>query len=297
MQTGTIGTGRQIGIIGTGLMGYPIAQRYLSSEIRVNAFNRTGKKAATLSNEGAYVTDSPAVVLQRSIVTLVMLSDAAAIRQVLLEDEENRQALKGNTIIQMGTIAPHESIQMGGEIIAAGGHYLEAPVLGSIPQVQQGELIIMVGSTEAQFQQWSTVLSHLGQHIHHIGPVGKAAVLKLALNQLIISLTIAFGSSLALVRQHDLEIETFMEIVRGSALYAPTFDKKLQRMLDSNYDNPNFPVKHLLKDARLFAAEAERLGVSRDSIQAACTVLEATIAAGRGEQDYSALYTALHPLA
>ena len=101
-----------------------------------------------------------------------------------------------------------------------------------------------------------------------MGPVGTAATAKLAMNQLIGSLTAAFSMSLGLVQKEDLDIEKFMSIVRESALYAPTFDKKLTRMRDRNFSNPNFPTKHLLKDMNLFAQAAQDRGI------------DATVAAG-----------------
>jgi 3-hydroxyisobutyrate dehydrogenase len=283
---------KKIGIIGTGLMGYAMAERLLDNYVDVSVFNRTTQRADQLSLRGAYVTNTHVAVMERSNGTILMLSDAQAIRDILF-DAEKRAYVKGHTLIQMGTIAPEESIQIGAEIESLGGTYFEAPVLGSVPEVRAGELTIMVGSTEAQYALWSWVFDLLGKNIYHIGSVGKAAALKLALNQMIAALTIGFGTSLALVQQHGVDVDKFMDIVRSSALYAPTFDKKLQRMLTNTYDNPNFSVKNLLKDTRLFAAEAEKLGVHPASIQAACRLLEATMEAGLADQDYSALFNVI----
>ena len=87
----------------------------------------------------------------------------------------------------------------------------------------------------------------------HIGPVGSAAAIRLAMNQLICSLTTSFALSLGLIIREGIDIDIFMKILRDSALYAPTFDKKLQRMLERNYENPNFPAKHLLKDTNILS--------------------------------------------
>jgi 3-hydroxyisobutyrate dehydrogenase len=86
-----------------------------------------------------------------------------------------------------------------------------------------------------------------------------------------------------------------MEIVRNSALYAPTFDKKLDRMRDRNFANPNFPTKHLLKDMRLFSQAAEAAGLSPTLTDCVAQVAEAAIAQGLADQDYSALYAAVNP--
>ena len=223
-----------------------------------------------------------------------MVADAAAIAAILA-DPDIPAALSDRTLIQMGTIAPAESRDFLAQVTAAGGHYLEAPVLGSIPQAQNGSLIVMVGSTPAQFAQWQPVLQCVGESVVAIGPVGAGAALKLALNQLIGSLTTAFALSLALVQREQIPVDTFMDIVRHSALYAPTFDKKLDRMCDRNFDQPNFPTKHLLKDMRLFAQAATTAGLSPDLAETVATVVERAITQGLAEQDYSALYEVVNP--
>jgi len=85
-------------------------------------------------------------------------------------------------------------------------------------------------------------------------------------------------------------VETFMSVLRESALYAPTFDKKLKRMVRHNYSNPNFPTKHLLKDTRLFLEAAKTEGLTVSSLQGMETILEAALELGLGDEDYSALY-------
>lgn len=152
----------------------------------------------------------------------------------------------------------------------------------------------MVGSTEAQFKQWFHVLQPLGEP-KYIGEVGSASALKLALNQLIASLTTAFALSLNFVQGQGVDIELFMEILRKSALYAPTFDKKLQRMLEENYQNPNFPTKHLLKDTNLFLQEAKSMGLNVSSLEGVRAILEATQKLGKLDDDYSALFTTIKP--
>lgn len=86
----------------------------------------------------------------------------------------------------------------------------------------------------------------------------------------------------------------FMQILRDSALYAPTFDKKLQRMLDRNYSNPNFPTKHLMKDTDLFITEAKSAGINVSSIEGVGRILEMAVKMS-SEDDYSSLFSAVNP--
>lgn len=273
-------------------MGQPMAQRLVESGFSVTAYNRTPAKLEPLQSALVRIAATPREVLEASDCTILMLTDAAAIRSLLLSPQ-TQPALVGHTIVQMGTIASTHSQTLRDEIVAAGGEYLEATVLGSIPEAKTGTLIVMVGSTPAQFDRWRDVLKALGREPLRVGEVGSAAALKLAMNQLIGSLTSAFALSLALVRRQGLDVEDFMKIVRQSALYAPTFDKKLQRMLEDNYANPNFPVKHLLKDTHLFLEEAQTLGLDASVVEGVSQILQRTVALGLADEDYCALYRAI----
>ncbi|MEQ9622562.1 NAD(P)-dependent oxidoreductase [Coleofasciculus chthonoplastes] len=278
----------KVGFLGTGLMGQPMAQRLLDGEIPVVAYNRTSSKLEPLRNAGAETTDSAADAIAAADCVILMLADANAIRQVALSDS-CQEALKGRTVIQMGTISPRESQDIQNQIVAVGGEYLEAPVLGSIPQVKDGKLQVMVGASEQQFQKWQELLKNFGEPLL-MGPVGTAAATKLALNQLIAALTAGFALSLGFVQRQGVDVDKFMELLRDSALYAPTFDKKLNRMQDSNFADPNFPLKHLLKDINLFLSEAKAEGLEASSLAGVRQVVENAQNAGLADEDYSSLY-------
>ncbi|WP_348247019.1 NAD(P)-dependent oxidoreductase [Leptolyngbya sp. GB1-A1] len=283
----------KIGLVGTGLMGLPMVERLRTAGEFVTAWNRTASKLQPLKDAGAELASSAAELLRSSELILLMLTDAPAIHEVLLV-EECRSLLADRTVIQMGTIAPQESRDLHDEIRRSGGFYLEAPVLGSIPEAKAGTLQVMVGSTPEQFEQWSPILRQLGMP-RYVGEVGSAAALKLALNQLIAALTTAFSLSLGFVQRQNVPIDTFMQVLRQSALYAPTFDKKLQRMIDRDFANPNFPTRHLLKDANLFLQEARNLGLQVDSLAGIQHIIEIACTEGLADADYSALFAAVNP--
>jgi 3-hydroxyisobutyrate dehydrogenase len=287
-------------------MGLPMALRLhgqsladeTNSTVEVMAWNRTAAKLEPLREAGIAIAPTPTDLFQQADVIILMLSDVAAIREVLLPSAAEATAdretlpLQNCTFIQMGTIAPSESRALLSDILAAGGDYLEAPVLGSVPQVRSGTLQVMVGGTVAQLEEWRSLLQLLGAPLY-VGMVGSAAALKLALNQLIGSLTTAFAQSLRFVQQQEVAVDTFMTILRESALYAPTFDKKLDRMLNANFEHPNFPSKHLLKDIRLFLQETQAAGLRVDSVEGVRQILAATCHQGLADADYSALSAVL----
>lgn len=269
-----------------------MAQQLQASGHQVHAWNRTTSKVDTLVDTGIkpIPTAIDAIRAADDLVVL-MLTDAAAIHSTLLSPDAKAQ-LSGRTVLQMGTIAPQESKTIAQAVTAAGGQYLEAPVLGSIPQAKAGSLIVMVGATPEQFDQWLPVLKCFGPDPQFMGPVGAGSGVKLAMNQLIGTLTTAFSMSLGLVQQEAIDIEKFMAIVRESALYAPTFDKKLGRMCDLNFANPNFPTKHLLKDMTLFVQAAETFNA--DVAKSVAQIAQNAVNQGLADQDYSAVFAAVN---
>lgn len=284
----------KVALIGTGLMGRPMGERVLAAGYHLTVFNRSREKAELLRSSGAEIAATGAEAIGSAECVLLMLADGIAIREVLF-DENPKPDLGQRTVIQMGTISPTESIGFHKEVLERGGDYLEAPVLGSIPEASAGKLLIMVGASKPQFDKWSTLLECFGSEPLFIGEVGKAAAVKLALNQLIASLTVGFASSLGLVQSLGIEAGLFMKILRQSALYAPIFDKKLQLMLDRDYGIGNFPSKHLFKDVALFSAAAQTVNLETIGIEAIHRLLEITLEKGYADGDYSALFEAVSP--
>lgn len=293
----------KIGFMGTGLMGAPMVERLLDNGMLVVIYNRSQEKIEPIVKkygaEKVTVAPSPDKLIESVDCLILMLTNAQAIRNLILSTESQHQiSLSHPTIIQMGTITPTESQEIHSEIVKLGGKYIEAPVLGSIPEAKSGNLILMIGAEEKDYlegsQNYLQVLKNFSPDPIYIGQVGTAAALKLALNQLIASLTTSFALSLAFVQNYGVKVDDFMSILRQSALYAPTFDKKLQRMLDGNYANPNFPTKHLLKDTSLFLNEAKSTGLNISSIEGVEKILHKTMEMALADGDYSSLFEAIN---
>lgn len=282
-----------IAFLGIGVMGRPMVQRLIDAGHRLSLFNRTIEKILDFRQQGVLVTDSVEDAIQPAECVIVMLSDYPAIESVLL----NGQGMEfdGRTVIQMATILPEQSCELKARIEKKGGRYLECPVLGSRDKAAEGDLILMVGSTADQFVEWTPVLQAFGSSIRHVGSVGQAAALKLALNQLIVALAAAFSMSVGMVLSEGVRIEDFMAIVRESALYAPTFDKKLPRILKNDFGDPNFPVRHMLKDMRLIVEQAKHYGLDTSILQAIETLFQRADQSGFSNEDYSAISRIIYP--
>ncbi len=284
----------RITLLGTGLMGYAMAERLLEQGVELSVWNRTRAKAEPLGAQGGRVEDTTRGAIEAAGeggLVLAMLRDAPAIRSTLLG---TLPALTGRTFVQMSTIAPDESRALAAEIEAAGAQYLEAPVLGSTPQARSGALQVLVGGDPDLFESHREALALLGPPTH-VGPVGQAAALKLALNQLIPNLIAAFSVSLGMIRRSGVDVDLFLGILRKSALYAPTFDGKLPKMMTRDFGHPHFPAELMLKDLDLIRAECLNLGLDIAIADALRDVLTRTVESGLGGADYSAVYEVIDP--
>lgn len=284
----------RIAILGMGLLGRAVAERLHDSGHRITVYNRTVSKTDPLRARGITVAATADEAAASTDCTLLFLADAAAIRSVLFSPDSPVN-LRDRTIIQMGTISPDESRTFQRSVSNGGGDYFEAPVLGSITEAKTGSLIVMGGGTAEQIHRWESVFSSLTSAPLLIGPVGQAAMLKLALNHLIAAELSAFSLSLGLIQRAGISVDQFMSILKTSALFAPAFEKKLPRLLARQYDNPNFPTSHLLKDVTLFAGEAQRQGLNVTGAEGLCVILEQTMDRGHQNKDYSALFETIAP--
>jgi len=278
-----------ISLIGTGLMGQALGEHLLEQHQQLTIFNRSPDKTTQLQQQGAAIATSAQDAVNASEFCLLILSDGQAINNVL--DSISEESFKDKTVIQMGTISPDESRAIAKRVTENQGHYLECPVLGSLPEARSGTLILMAGGARDDYLNALPLLKLIGKDPQHIGETGQGATVKLAMNQLIAGLTSSFALSLALVEKEGIDVEQFMKIVRDSALYAPTFDKKLDRMVERDFANPNFPTKHLAKDTKLFLSVAKQLGLETCALDGISQLLDKTLEQGLANTDYSAIYS------
>ena len=282
----------KVSVLGAGLMGSPFSLRLLGEGHEVTVYNRSSDKLTHLISKGANITTNPCDAIANSKIIIMMLSGYSAITEVLFSTPID---MEDKLFVQMGTISPNESRELFALISQLGAKYIEAPVLGSIPEALSGKLIVMVGGSLDDFNYVVPILDCLGEKPILIGDIGTAAALKLAMNQLIAALTTAFSLSLGFCMRNGVDTEIYMDVVRKSALYAQTYDKKLKKYLERNFDGANFSAKHLNKDVNLFLADAESLGMDCSSLQGIAKITAQAIKQGLGDKDYSAIYEIINP--
>ena len=276
----------RIALLGTGLLGASIGHRLLEEGHSLKVWNRTPEKCQALLEAGGQAISSLSDGASDCDTVISVLRDGPASAAVL----QQLGGLEGSCVMGMGTMAIAESQALEQQIKAQHGTYLEAPVLGSRPEALKGSLLVMAGGSAELFERQRPILETLSAEPRLMGPVGSGMASKLALNQLIASLTHGFSLALRLVQAQGVGVEEFMEVLRPSAVYAPTYDKKLERMLDQHYDNPNFSTALLRKDLGLFLQASQQAGLNASGLQGILELLQQAQGDAIDGLDYCALH-------
>ena len=281
----------KIGIIGTGILGSSIAKRLAESENDIFAYNRTLEKVKPLEKYGVKVSKSVNEVFENCDFIISVLADFKANNETF----STISKFSDKIFIQMGTLSPDENKELGKLFNSKNIQYLESPVLGSRKEAESGRLIIMVSGDKSIYNQCISIFEILSENYKYIGCLGKASSLKLALNHLIASLTASFSLSLGIIQKSEVDVEIFMDILKTSALYAPTFEKKLDNMLTRNFEGPNFTTKHLLKDVNLIKDHSEKLNLDTSVLDAVKNIIQKALNMDLSEKDYSSIFNSIVP--
>ena len=283
-----------LSVFGFGAMGEAIASRLLAKNYQINVWNRSPEKLITLAEAGAIVKSSAAEAIKSADIIICALPDPAAIQEVLF-DVDWAHELHGRTVINFSSVNPSRSQALMDAFHAHQAEYVEAAALGSVADVANGNLQLLVGAEQEHFEQVRGILDDLSGRVTYMGDVGAAATIKLALQQLSATLFCAFSASVSLVREQGLEVDMFMDFVRSSPLYTPMFDQKLPRMLGRDYSRSTLPGKHLERDLKLFLEEAEELGFNAHHVESVRELIGLCVARGMHDMDFTAVYDVINP--
>ncbi len=175
-----------VGFIGMGHMGSGMARRLLDAGYPLTVFDRTPAHAAPLQAQGASVAPSPKELAAKAEVVMLCVTDDAAQEQVMLGSDGALAGLReGAAVVDLSTVSPGASRHLAQAAHHHGVQMLDAAVSGSVPQVEQGRLVIFVGGDRATYEQCRPLLEVLGTSIFHMGPNGSGATMKLVANTLL----------------------------------------------------------------------------------------------------------------
>ena len=248
-----------VGFIGLGIMGLPMSQNLIKAGFPLVVYNRTREKTKALADQGATVADSAMEVARQSTTIIVMVSDSPDVEDVVLgKDGVIEGVQEGSVVIDMSTISPSVTREIGSRLAEKGVGMLDAPVSGSSWAAVDGTLSIMVGGQAQVFQRSLPVLEAMGSRIIHIGPEGMGQVAKLV-NQVIVAGTLAaVCEGLLLGAKSGVDLDKVFQAVTGGAANSWQLENLGSRILKRDFD-PGFSVKLMLKDQRLVNQAAQEM--------------------------------------
>ena len=278
-----------IGMIGLGLMGKPMAYNLLKAKFPLIVWNRSASKAEDLVKAGATLAANPRELASSSDVLLTIVSDPAAVEQVLWGENGAFPALKrGALYIDSSTISPDLARRIAAASGEAGIDFLDAPVTGGTWGAEKGELLFMVGGAPAALERARPVLEAMGKKIFLLGPNGAGQTIKLAMNSILALQVDAFAEALALVRGSGLAGERLMEVLQASMARSGVLDVKAPLMLKSEYP-ASFPIRLMHKDVRLALELAKQEGIKLPALEAAYGTYTAVLDAAKDDPDFAAV--------
>jgi len=289
-------TATKIGFVGLGHMGGNMAARFLAAGYTVYGESRDRGDAEELVHEGLQWRDTPREVAEAVDVLITSVPDDDVLESVASGQDGILAGITTPKIwVDMSTVSPRASRELAGRVRARGAAMLDAPVSGSVPQVQAGTLTIMVGGDEEAYARAEPFLRELGTPTH-VGENGQGLVLKLAINISLAVQMLAFAEGLLLAERAGIDRKLAAEVMTQTAIGSPMLKARLPLVLDLP-EEAWFDVGLMQKDVALALDEARRLRVPLPSAAAADELLTLARALGYERRDLAALFEVLGRLA
>lgn len=284
-----------VAVLGCGNMGSAMARRLAQQGFAVVLYNRTSERAERLAGEiGAKTASSPAEAAGAARVAITMVADDEALRRLCIsEDGVLAGAEPGGVTVQTSTVLPDTVREIGDAFAERGLAFLDAPVSGSTTTAAAGELTLMVGGDDEHVERARPVLDALGTRTIRIGPVGSAAAVKLAVNDIIFALDVAVSEALVLAEAAGVDREAAYDVFAGGAAGAPFVQYKRAAFLSPETTPPAFTFDLAMKDLSLILALAERARVPMSQATVNMGALRAAADALGRERDFSEVATHL----
>ena len=285
-------TSTKIGFVGLGHMGGNMAARFLAAGYPVYGEERNRADAQELEHDGLQWRDSPREVAEAADVLFTSLPDDRILETVAAGPDGILAGLAADKIwVDMSTVSPRASREQAERVHALGAFMLDAPVSGSVPQVQTGTLTIMVGGDKDAYARVEPILRELGTPTH-IGENGQGLVLKLAINISLAVQVLAFAEGLLLAERGGIDPSAAGEVMAASPIGSPMLKARLPLMLDLP-DEAWFDVGLMQKDIVLALEAARELSVPLPSAAVADEMLTLARALGHEHHDLAVLFQTL----
>lgn len=225
-----------IGFIGLGIMGRPMAKNLLKAGYTVTAFDINVSAIEELVEAGAQAANSPAEAALGNDIIFTMLPNGNHVQSVLFGSNGIfESASEGTIVIDMSSISPVTSREIAAKLAERAIGFLDAPVSGGEPKAIDGTLAIMVGGAEGDFERALPVLQAMGQAVTHVGDTGSGTTAKLA-NQILVNVHIAaMSEALILAGKAGIDIDKMYQAIRGGLAGSAVLDAKVPLILERNF--------------------------------------------------------------
>jgi len=279
-----------LGFVGLGAMGGRMARRLLEAGHPLCGYNRTAAKAADLVRAGMTLVASPREVAERADAVFTMVTDDAALEAVTRPPEGLLAGWRPDTIlIEMSTVSPAVVERLAAAVAARGGALLDAPVSGSPATLEAGQLSFMVGGDPAVLARARPYLEAIGPTITHVGRVGLAKSMKIAVNQGLAVQMLAFSEAVLLAEKAGVDRARAVEVVLKSVVASPMVKYRGPFVLGMP-EEAWFDVDMIQKDLRLALDMGRASGVTLPSVALTHELLTAAKGLGLARYDFAVVF-------
>ncbi|HET8792643.1 MAG TPA: NAD(P)-dependent oxidoreductase [Nitrososphaeraceae archaeon] len=242
-----------IGVVGIGMLGSAIIERFLNSGLRVNVFGRNKRKLALLNENGATIFDSARSLAEKSDFIITCVTNYESLQDVLFSIEGISKGNNKNvTVIDCTTITAEQSLWCADKMkVDKGLKFMSVPVMGGPTDARHGELISLVSGNEETYRKIYPILERFSKKIFYLGNNnGISNNVKLALNLNIALITLALSEGLILANRSGIDPKLYLEILNLTKLKTGISERKGNMMIKNDY-SPSFFLKNMLKDIDL----------------------------------------------
>nr|AGS53926.1 2-hydroxy-3-oxopropionate reductase [uncultured bacterium contig00087] len=277
-----------IGFIGIGIMGRPMAKNLIKAGYKLVVYDRFAK-FDDLVSLGAQGASSNKEVASKSDIIITMLPNSPHVKEAILGESGVIEGLKaGSIVVDMSSIAPAASQEVGAALKAKNAAFLDAPVSGGEPKAIDGTLAIMVGGNKDIFEKVKPILEKMGSSVVHVGDLGAGNVTKLA-NQIIVALNIAAVSeAFVLAKKAGVDPQSVFDAIKGGLAGSTVMNAKVPMILDGNF-KPGFRIELHIKDLQNALDTAHSLNVPIPLTASVMETLQALKVEGMAANDHSAI--------
>ena len=285
-----------VGFIGVGIMGQGMVRNLAKAGSKPLIWNRTHEKVEGLLKEGFVMAEDPVAVAKRSDVIITCVSDTPDVEEVLLGKKGVIHGVrKGSLVIDMSTISPQATVEMGERLAEKDVHMLDAPISGGSEGAAKGTLSIMVGGEAADVKRAMPLFEAMGKAITHVGPLGSGQKVKLVNQILVVVNALAVSEALVFAQAADLDLEKTLEAVVPGAAGSWMLANRGPQVVKRDW-RPGFTIDLQQKDLRLVLEAADQLGTPVLGTSLVFNLYRTLQAEGLGAEGNHALVKALERL-